>query len=142
MMISDIIKNRESQIYSAVSTETVGEITTRLAKYRIGAMPVIENDNVTGIISERDIIYGLAVHGSSMLAKPVGDVMTAPAITVRGDTPILTALLLMTKRRIRHLPVVDDGKITGFVSIGDLVKFRIEKIEAEANSMRDYIQMV
>jgi CBS domain-containing protein len=67
--------------------------------------------------------------------------MTSPAITVTPDTAILSALSLMTKRRIRHLPVTDDGKLIGFVSIGDLVKHRIEMIEAEANAMRDYIQM-
>ena len=76
-----------------------------------------------------------------MLDMQVGQVMTAPAITVTSDTPVLSALSLMTKRRIRHLPVVDDGRLAGFVSIGDLVKWRIEKIEAEASAMRDYIQM-
>jgi CBS domain-containing protein len=67
--------------------------------------------------------------------------MTAPAITITSDTPILSALSLMTRRRIRHLPVVDAGTLVGFVSIGDLVKHRIERIEAEASAMRDYIQM-
>ena len=79
-------------------------------------------------------------HGSAFLAKTVGDVMTAPAITVTTDTLMLSALSLMTKRRIRHLPVVENDRLTGFVSIGDLVKYRIEKIEAEAAAMRDYIQ--
>ena len=141
MTISDIMRGRESQIYSATRQETVGEVTSRLARQRIGAMPVIEDGEVVGIISERDIIYGLAAHGSSMLTKSVGDVMTTPAITISSDTPIMSALSLMTKRRIRHLPVVDDGALAGFVSIGDLVKHRIEIIEAEANAMRDYIQM-
>jgi CBS domain-containing protein len=76
-----------------------------------------------------------------MLDKLVGDVMTSPAITVTADTPVLSALSLMTKRRIRHLPVADGERLIGFVSIGDLVKYRIEKIEAEAAAMRDYIQM-
>jgi CBS domain-containing protein len=67
--------------------------------------------------------------------------MTAPAIAVTADSPVLSALSLMTRRRIRHLPVVDGTQLIGFVSIGDLVKYRIEKIEAEANAMRDYIQM-
>lgn len=141
MTISDIINARESQIYSAARDETVGEIAGRLAQHRIGAMPVIENGEVVGIISERDIIYGLAQHGASMLTKSVSEVMTAPAITVGSETPVLSALSLMTRRRIRHLPVVDDGAIAGFVSLGDLVKYRIEKIEAEASAMRDYIQM-
>ncbi len=142
MTIFAIVQDHESLIYSAKRTETVGEVTSRLARHRIGAMPVIEGGIVIGIISERDIIYGLAAHGASMLAKSVGDVMTAPAITVSSDTSILSALSLMTKRRIRHLPVVDDGVLTGFVSIGDLVKYRTEKIEAESSAMRNYIQTV
>jgi CBS domain-containing protein len=142
MTIGNIIESRESGIFSAIRGETIGEVASRLAQNRIGAMPVVENGTVIGMISERDIIYGLAANGASILAKTVGDVMTAPAITVSSDTTILSALSLMTRRRIRHLPVIDGGVIAGFVSIGDLVKHRIEKIEAEANAMRNYIQMV
>ena len=76
----------------------------------------------------------------AMLDKTVGEVMTAPPITVEPATSVLDALSLMTRRRIRHLPVVEDGRVTGFVSIGDLVKYRIERIEAEAEAMRSYIQ--
>ena len=75
-----------------------------------------------------------------MMDKPVGEVMTAPAITVIPATGVLEALGLMTRRRIRHLPVMQDGRVLGFVSIGDLVKHRIEKIEADAEAMRSYIQ--
>ena len=96
---------------------------------------------VVGIFSERDIVYGVARHGSAFLRKTVADTMTAPAITVAPDTAILSALSLMTKRRIRHLPVIQGDDLVGFVSIGDLVKHRIDKIEAEAAAMRDYISM-
>ncbi len=75
-----------------------------------------------------------------MLARKVAEVMTAPAITVEPQTAVMSALSMMTRRRIRHLPVVDAGRLAGFVSIGDLVKYRIDKIEAEAAAMRDYIQ--
>jgi CBS domain-containing protein len=128
-------------VFTAQRHESVGEVVTRLAEHRIGALPVVDGDAVVGIFSERDVVYGVAKHGSAFLVKTVGEVMTAPAITVTSDTAILSALSLMTKRRVRHLPVVEDGRITGFVSIGDLVKHRIEKIEAEAAAMRDYIQM-
>ncbi len=141
MTIATILSERDSMVFSAVRSDSVAEIASRLAKQRIGALPVLDGDTVVGIISERDIIYGLASNGSAMLAKTVGDVMTSPAITVTSDTPILSALSLMTKRRIRHLPVVDAGVLSGFISIGDLVKQRIEKIESEASAMRDYIQM-
>ncbi len=141
MTIASIINGTNHEVFTAGRSESVGEVVTRLAENRIGALPVVDGDAVVGIFSERDIVYGVAKHGSAFLVKTVGDVMTAPAITVTGDTAILSALSLMTKRRIRHLPVVEHGKLTGFVSIGDLVKHRIEKIEAEAAAMRNYIQM-
>jgi CBS domain-containing protein len=141
MTIAAIIGGAAHNIFTASQSESVGEVVARLAENRIGALPVVDGSGVVGIFSERDIVYGVAKHGSAFLAKTVGEVMTAPAITVTADTAILSALSLMTKRRIRHLPVVDDGALTGFVSIGDLVKHRIEKIESEAAAMRDYIQM-
>ena len=141
MTIAAIMSGRDGTIWSAAQHESVGEVVARLAEHRIGALPVVDGDAVVGIFSERDIVYGVAQHGSAFLAKTVGEVMTAPAITVTADTQILSALSLMTKRRIRHLPVVEHGQLAGFVSIGDLVKHRIEKIEAEAAAMRDYIRM-
>lgn len=141
MTIADIMRGHGTDIYTALPDETVKTVAARLAEKRIGALPVVEGDRIIGIFSERDVIYGLATHGAAMLDKVVRDVMTAPAITVTADTPIMSALSLMTRRRIRHLPVADDDRLTGFVSIGDLVKYRIERIEAEAAAMRDYIQM-
>jgi CBS domain-containing protein len=130
-----------TNVYTAHPHESVAKVAARLAEQRIGALPVVDGDRVIGIFSERDVIYGLAKHGAAMLDKIVSDVMTSPAITVTAQTPILSALSLMTKRRIRHLPVTEDDRLTGFVSIGDLVKHRIERIEHEAAAMRDYIQM-
>jgi CBS domain-containing protein len=141
MTIAAIIAHAGHNIFTASQSESVGEVVARLAEHRIGALPVVDNNKVVGIFSERDIVYGVASHGSAFLAKTVGEVMTSPAITVTGETPILSALSMMTKRRIRHLPVVENDRLTGFVSIGDLVKHRIEKIEAEAAAMRDYISM-
>ena len=141
MTIAAITGSTTHEILTAQRSESVGEVVARLAENRIGALPVVDGDTVVGIFSERDIVYGIARHGSAFLAKTVGDVMTSPAITVTGETPILSALSMMTKRRIRHLPVIENDRLTGFVSIGDLVKHRIEKIEAEAAAMRDYISM-
>ena len=95
---------------------------------------------VAGIFSERDVVYQLKAHGPAMLDKRMGEVMTAPAITVDPETSILEALGLMTRRRIRHLPVVSRGEVVGFVSIGDLVKYRIDRIQSEAEALRHYIQ--
>jgi signal-transduction protein with cAMP-binding, CBS, and nucleotidyltransferase domain len=91
-------------------------------------------------MSERDVIYCLRNHGAEVLDWPVARVMSSPAITADSRTEVLSALALMTQRRIRHLPVVEDGQIRGIVSIGDLVKHRMERIEAEAEAMRAYIQ--
>ena len=93
-------------------------------------------------MSERDIIYCLKSDGAAVLDWTVERIMTAPAITVTPDTEIMSALSLMTRRRIRHLPVVDGEALIGLVSIGDLVKYRMDKIEAEAAAMLSYIQSV
>jgi CBS domain-containing protein len=141
MTISAILANHHRDVLAASPHESVGEVVTRLAKNRIGALPVVDGSSVVGIFSERDIVYGIAQHGAEFLTKTVADTMTAPAINVTPDTAILSALSLMSKRRIRHLPVIKDDALVGFVSIGDLVKHRIEKIETEAAAMRDYISM-
>jgi CBS domain-containing protein len=141
MTIAAIMQSHGTDIFTASPGDSVHAVTAKLAEKRIGALPVVEGERIVGIFSERDVIYGLAAHGPAMMDKPVGEVMTSPAITVTADTPILSALSLMTRRRIRHLPVADGDRLVGFVSIGDLVKYRIEHIEAEAAAMRDYIQM-
>jgi CBS domain-containing protein len=91
-------------------------------------------------MSERDVIYCLRSDGAAMLEWPVERIMTAPAITIEPDQQVMRALSQMTQRRIRHLPVVEGGKLIGLVSIGDLVKYRMDKIEQEAAAMLSYIQ--
>jgi CBS domain-containing protein len=140
MTIATILLGREGATLSVGPKDLVKHAVALLAEKRIGAMPVVENGAVLGIFSERDVVYGLAREGADVLLKPVEAVMISPAITVDPDTPVLNALSLMTRRRIRHLPVVEGAKMIGFVSIGDLVKYRIDRIESEANAMRDYIQ--
>ena len=95
--------------------------------------------HVVGIFSERDVLYCLQTRGVEMLTLKVREVMTAPAITIDPSTRVDEALALMTRRRIRHLPVEQNGAVIGFVSIGDLVKYRIDTIEAEAEALRSYI---
>ena len=127
-------------VHQAQATDTVADVVPLLAERRIGCVPVVERGAVVGMFSERDVIYGLSARGAALLDMPVGEVMTKPAMTIEKDVPILTALSLMTRRRIRHLPIVEGGRMVGLVSIGDLVKTRIDRIEAEAAAMRDYIQ--
>lgn len=141
MTIAHLIEGRGSAVFSCTADMTVQQAAAMLAEKRIGALPVLAGSEVAGIFSERDVIYQLNSDGPGILDKTVGEVMTAPAVTVAPDTDVIAALALMTRRRIRHLPVVREGRMIGFVSIGDLVKFRIDRIEAEAAAMRDYIQM-
>lgn len=140
MRIAEILNNKGNDVLKVAPDATVLSVVAMLAEKRIGCVPVVENGEVIGIFSERDVVYQLAQSGHSMLEALVRDAMTTPAVTIASDTPIISALSLMTRRRIRHLPVVDDGEMVGFVSIGDLVKFRIDSIEAEAAAMRSYIQ--
>lgn len=140
MKIGRLIEGRDTTVVTCTTDTLVGEAVALLADRRIGAMPVTRDGELAGIFSERDVVYRLREIGEQVLAKTVGEVMTAPAVTAQPDTSVLAALSLMTKRRIRHLPVVADGTMIGFVSIGDLVKHRIDQIESEAEAMRTYIQ--
>ena len=140
MTINRLIEGRDPSVISCTTATSVAEAVRLLAERRIGALPVYDDGELAGIFSERDVIYQLHTAGPAMLERTVGEVMTAPPITVEPATPVLDALGLMTRRRIRHLPVVENGQVIGFVSIGDLVKYRIERIEAEAEAMRSYIQ--
>ena len=140
MTIAKVIGGLAGEIHSCQARSTVEEAARILSDRRIGALPVFEESRLAGIFSERDLLYSVAREGAAALYRRVSEVMTAPAITVAPQTGALEALSLMTRRRIRHLPVETDGKIVGFVSIGDLVKYRIDLIEAEAEQMREYIQ--
>jgi CBS domain-containing protein len=140
MTIARLIANRDRAIIHCTTRQTVGETAQLLAENRIGALPVLETGDVVGIFSERDLLYCVARHGEAALEMLVSEAMTAPPITARPSTAVLDALELMTLRRIRHLPVMENGRLIAFVSIGDLVKYRLEGIESEAQAMRDYIR--
>jgi len=139
MTINAILGSKGGDVFSVECDTLVHDVVARLATHRIGALPVIKDGKVVGIVSERDIVYRLASDGAAMLEWTVDKVMTTPAITIEGGLNVLVALSMMTKRRVRHLPVLEGDAIVGFVSIGDLVKYRIEKIEQEAEAMRSYI---
>ena len=140
MDIGMLIADRAgSDVISCTIDTPVRDAVGLLASKRIGALPVMDGTAVAGIFSERDVIYRLAEEGDACLARPVGEVMTSPPITVDRRTKVDQALALMTKRRIRHLPVVDGPTMRGFVSIGDLVKSRMDEVQHEADAMRDYI---
>lgn len=141
MTIARLIEGRNAAtVVTCDAGASMREAVALLAERRIGAMPVLENDRIVGIFSERDVLYKLHAQGPDVLDGRLRDVMTSPAVTVEPNTSVLAALSLMTRRRIRHLPVVQGGTMVGIVSIGDLVKYRIEHIESEAEALRAYIQ--
>lgn len=142
MTIAAILGGKGRTVVSTTPDQRLRDAIALLAEHRIGAVPVMEGGSVVGIFSERDVIYCLRGGDVSVLDRTVGEVMTAPAVTVGPHDAVMGALSLMTKRRIRHLPVVEGDQVVGLVSIGDLVKYRIDRIEAEAAAMRDYIQSV
>lgn len=142
MTIAAILQSKGNEVLTVTGDTSVRDAVALLADRKIGAVPVVQGGRVAGIMSERDIIYRLRSDGAAVLDWTVERIMTAPAITVAPGADILGALSLMTRRRIRHLPVVDGEALIGLVSIGDLVKFRMDKIEAEAAAMLNYIQSV
>jgi CBS domain-containing protein len=140
MTIATVLGGKGAGVETITADARLIDAVARLGDKKIGALPVVEGGAIVGIVSERDVIYCLKGHGAEALGWPVSRAMTSPAITADSATPVLSALALMTQRRIRHLPIVEGGEILGIVSIGDLVKHRMERIEAEAEAMRSYIQ--
>lgn len=140
MTIAAVLGHKGPEVETISPGETLVQAVAKLGAHRIGALPVVDEGAVAGIFSERDVIYALRENGADALSWPVERIMSSPAVTVAPDFDVLDALALMTERRIRHLPVVENGELVGIVSIGDLVKHRMECIQAEAEAMRSYIQ--
>ena len=140
MIVSQILREKGHDVYTVFKEISVKEVLALLAEKRIGAVVVTDQaDAVEGIISERDVVRGLAQHGSSILDKKVEELMTKNVITHGLDDHIDDLMQEMSKSRIRHLPILDDGKLVGVISIGDVVKNRVEELEAEGNMLRNYI---
>lgn len=141
MSIAAILSAKGNDVASIAGDAPLSDAVAELGTRRIGALLVMDGGEISGILSERDLIYSLKEHGAEVLDWPVNRAMSSPPIVIEPEMDALSALALMTQRRIRHLPVVTaDGELKGIVSIGDLVKHRIERIEAEAEAMRNYIQ--
>ncbi len=139
MTIATILGAKGRDVATVGPDATVGEIVADLTTRRIGAVLVMEADSVVGVVSERDVVRGLAAHQTAVLALRASDVMTSPVIVIAPGDSVAKAMELMTDRRIRHLPVLDHGRLVGLVSIGDLVKQRIADAEREALALKDYI---
>lgn len=140
MNVMTILKNKGSEVFTKGPDATLNEITHMLNRHKIGSIVIVEEDGtVCGIVSERDIIAAIARKGGQVLGEPVRECMTRDVFTCSRDDTLEQLMAEMTTHRFRHLPVVENGKLMGLVSIGDVVKQRISEAEMEAAALRDYI---
>ena len=140
MNVETILRNKGNRVTTIRPEATIADAVESLRRHGIGALVVSENgDGVDGILSERDIVSGLAEDGASLLSRPVGEVMTRTVLTCEPQDTVAELMAEMTNRRIRHFPVVTDGKLCGIISIGDVVKSRLDEVEFEASSLRSFI---
>ena len=139
MRIADVLRGKGTQVATAGPTTTVVELLGLLAQYNVGALPVVDEDRLIGIVSERDVVRHLHDRGPDILGSQVTDVMVAEVVSCTPDDEAVTLARIMTDRRIRHIPVCRDGVLCGIVSIGDLVKARIDQLEQEREQLASYI---
>jgi CBS domain-containing protein len=139
MLVSQILRTKGDAVYTVSPSAPVAEIAAQLTGKRVGALVVLENEKVVGIVSERDIVRALAESGAACLKNPVSDFMTANVLYADPGETVDALLTRMSDRRIRHLPVCKNERLVGIVSIGDLVKWKISEVEAEADGLKAYI---
>ena len=140
MNVETILGTKGRAVATIRPEDTVGAAVEALVSGNIGALVASEDgEHVDGIVSERDIVHALARHGDALLALTVAEVMTRSVVTCDPTESVAELMAEMTNRRIRHLPVVRDGRLCGIVSIGDVVKNRLDEIEYEARSLRSFI---
>ncbi len=141
MRIADVVKRKGGEVVTVRPDATVVDLLALLAEHRIGAVVVSDDgEGVHGIVSERDVVRHLHTDGAALLGAPVRQIMTADVHTCTPEDALEDMAAMMTDRRIRHVPVLVDGRLGAIVSIGDIVKFRIDTLQAERDQLRDYIQ--
>lgn len=140
MSVEDLLRTKGNAVVTVPPHETIDTLVHRLKLEKIGAV-VVSSDGrkIDGMISERDIVRGLAEHGATLLTLPVSREMTRQVVTCAPDESLKDVMRKMTQHRVRHLPVVVDAELVGLISIGDVVKNRLEDMQMEANVLRDYI---
>lgn len=142
MNVEQLLRDKGREVISVQPHRTLAEAIRTLSEKRIGAVVVMGADGaLIGILSERDIIRALGAQGGAALDSAVSSSMTSKVVTCRPQTSVDELMEIMTMGRFRHVPVVENGRVTGIVSIGDVVKHRVAAIEAESQAMRDYIAM-
>ena len=142
MYVSDILKVKGGEVVSITATETIYAALSLLATNKIGAVLVTDpQGGIAGIISERDLVRAMHKYGKDLFDKHVGDLMTSNVVTCSPKDPVAAIMGMMTSQRFRHVPVVEDGKLAGMISIGDVVKSRIEEAQFEVDALRRYIAL-
>ena len=139
MRIADVLRNKGADVATVAPETTVSELIAGLAELNIGAMVVIGPDGLAGIVSERDVVRKLHERGAELLAQPVSEIMTTLVATCAPGDTLDSLSVLMTRNRVRHIPVLENGQLAGIVSIGDVVKRRMEELEAEQEQLQAYI---
>lgn len=140
MQVKQILDTKGKRVVLASAEMSLRDASQILEKERIGAMVVTSaNGDIVGIVSERDIVHAMARHGAAVVDRRVGDVMTKGVVTCAPQNSIDDVMREMTARRFRHLPVLDAGRLAGIISIGDVVKWRLEELEAEASALKEYV---
>ena len=141
MQISDVMRGKAtgSGVATTTPSATVEELLGLLSRHNVGALPVVEGGALVGIVSERDVVRQMYARGRDLLDATVGELMTADVVTCGPQDSATDLARIMTERRIRHLPVCDESGLIGIVSIGDLVKTRIDQLEREREHLASYI---
>jgi len=140
MTVRAILSRKGNDVITIEPTVTLSAAVKTLAEHRIGAVVVVGPDaQVAGILSERDIVRALAQRGPAALEEPVGQVMTRKVVTCAESDTVAELMERMTQGRFRHVPVVERGRLVGLVSIGDIVKHRLQEMEQESNALKEYI---
>ncbi|MGX9792436.1 CBS domain-containing protein [Mycobacterium sp. MMS18-G62] len=139
MRIADVLRNKGAAVATITPETSVSGLLTELAVHNIGAMVVMSQDGLVGIVSERDVVRKLHELGADILRRPVSDIMTTVVATCTPDDSVNSLTALMTENRVRHVPVVVNDRLAGIVSIGDVVKTRMEELEAEQQQLQAYI---
>lgn len=139
MRISDVLRGKGAAVRTVQPGATVTELLARLAEHNVGALVVLDGDQVVGIVSERDVVRRLHQLGAALLDRPVRDIMTTDLATCTPQDNVDSLTVLMTERRIRHVPVIEHGRLAGLVSIGDVVKSRIDQLEQGQEQLEAYI---
>ena len=140
MQVAQILKTKGRTVTTVAPELRIAEVIDMLSRLRIGAVLVTRGESeVAGILSERDVIHGLADHGARLFEMRVSEIMTKDVVTCTPDNTIDEIMREMTNRRVRHIPVLEDGRLCGIISIGDVVKNRLEELSAESDMLRNYI---